>query len=38
MALNRNWRESRQEEQRLKRRKETGGRTPKQQEQRQIMP
>ena len=36
-ALDRNWRESRREEERLKGKKETMGRAPKQ-EQRQIMP
>jgi len=36
-ALNRNWRESRREEERLKKRKEPGERAPKQ-EQRQILP
>jgi len=37
MALNRNWRESRREEERLKGRKELGGGAPKQ-KQRQILP
>ena len=37
MALNRNWRESRKEEERLRGRKELGGRAPKQ-EQRQNLP
>jgi len=37
MALNRNWRESRREEERLQGKKEQGGGAPKQ-EQRQIMP
>jgi len=37
MALDRNWRENRKEEKRLKRRKEHGGETPKQ-EPRQILP
>jgi len=36
MALDRNWRESRREEERLRGKKETGGGAPKQ-EQRQIM-
>jgi len=37
MALDRNWRESRREEKRLRKRKEQGGEAPKQ-EQQQIMP
>ena len=37
MALDRNWRESRREEERLRGKKETGGGAPKQ-EQRQILP
>jgi len=37
MALDRNWRESRREEERLRGKKETGGGTPKQ-EQQQILP
>ena len=37
IALDQNWRESRQEEERLKRQKKQGG-TPKQQEQKQVMP
>ena len=37
MALNRNWRESRREKERLKERKEQGGGAPKQ-EQRQSLP
>jgi len=37
MALDRNWRESRREEKRLRGKKETTGGAPKQ-EQRQIMP
>ena len=37
MALNRNWRESRREEERLRGRKEQGGGAPKQ-KQRQILP
>ena len=36
-ALNRNWRESRREEERLREKKKTGGGVPKQ-EQRQILP
>ena len=36
-ALDRNWRKSRREEERLRGRKETGGMAPKQ-KQRQIMP
>ncbi len=37
MALDRNWRESKRKEERLREKKETGGGAPKQ-EQRQIMP
>ena len=37
MALDRNWRESRREEERLKGKRETMGGTPKQ-EQQQILP
>jgi len=37
MALDRNWRESRREEKRLREKKETGGEAPKQ-EQQQILP
>ena len=37
MALDRNWRESRREEERLRGKKEMGGGAPKQ-EQRQILP
>jgi len=37
MALNRNWRESRQEEERLRGKKEQGGEAPRQ-ELRQILP
>jgi len=37
MALDRNWRESRREEERLRRKKEMGGRAPKQ-EQQQVLP
>ena len=37
MVLDRNWRESRRKEERLREKKETMGKTPKQ-EQRQIMP
>jgi len=37
MALDRNWKESRREEERLRGKKEQGGRALKQ-EQRQIMP
>jgi len=37
MALDKNWRESRREEERLREKKETGGRAPKQ-EQQQILP
>ena len=36
-ALDRNWRESRREEERLRRKKEMGGRAPKQ-EQQQVLP
>ena len=38
MALDRNWRESRREKERLKEQREQGGVAPKQQEQRQILP
>ena len=38
IALDRNWRESRREEERLRERKEQGGMAPKQQEPRQILP
>jgi len=38
MALDRNWRKSRREKERLRGRKEQGGTAPKQQELRQIMP
>jgi len=38
MALDRNWRESRREKERLRGQKEAGGNVPKQQEQGQIIP
>ena len=38
MTLDRNWRESRREEKRLREQKEQGRTAPKQQEQRQILP
>ena len=38
MVLDRNWRESKKEEERLRGKKELGGTAPRPQEQRQIMP